>query len=223
MPRAAIDLVILTASSIEALAVRQIQKQPLREIPCGRSTATLSHLGPYTCVTLSAGGGKKRIKSAYTSLFEMFEPRVFVNFGAAGGLNPDWPIGTITVPREIVSYTWPDLRPQGDPLVCEVEELRKAVPEIRISRAGSCPHDIRDAEIRKQLHRDLGLDTTDWETWRIARAAQLAEIPFIALRCITDRADEHAGTDYSRNVRAVLNRGAAALQKLAQAILGRPE
>jgi nucleoside phosphorylase len=144
-----------------------------------------------------------------------YKPRLFINFGAAGAINPKLEIGRVTVPKHIVGYTWPDFEPKGEPVECPVEPLGKIDRSIVITRAGSCPHDIRDAEKKTLLFERYQIDTTDWETHRLAEACRLLGTPFLAVRCVSDRSESRAGIEYARNATTALQRGARLLERLA--------
>ena len=216
MVRVGIDLVVFCAAEAEGMAARSVQREPFGHLLCGRVHATVGHLGGALCLTVAAGMTRKRLEKTLEAVMERFHPRLFINFGAAGVIAPDIEIGTPTLPREVLSYTWPDLGIRGDIIECPLAaQLADLNPDLRVTRAGSCRREIRDHAVRDRLAQTLRLDTTDWETYTLADACRRARIPFLALRCVTDHADSQARSDYVENAAAVLARGASRLPELA--------
>ncbi len=214
-----IDLVIFTATSNEAVEARRVQREPFGKTTVGTVNASIGHLGKHTCLTVASGMSKRRLNNTFQDLARKFKPRLFINFGAAGAINPKLDIAKPTIPAEIVGYTWPDLDTRGQLISCPWKPLEKIDPSLTITKAGSCAHDIRDKEIRERLFQLYKIDTTDWETHRLAEACRLLKIPFLALRCISDHADARAGIEYSKNAQTALQRGARLLERIADKAL----
>jgi adenosylhomocysteine nucleosidase len=216
MVRVGIDVVVFCATEAEAMAARSVLREPFGHLLCGRVHATVGHLGGAVCLTVAAGMTRKRLENTLEAVTARFRPRLLVNFGAAGGVAPEIEIGTPTLPREILSYTWPGLAVEGDLIECPAAaRLTDLDPGVRTTRAGSCRREIRDDAVRHRLAQTLRLDTTDWETYSLADACRRLQIPFLALRCVTDHADSQARLDHSKNAAAVLARGACLLPQLA--------
>ena len=112
------------------MAARSVQREPFGHLLCGRVHATVGHLGGALCLTVAAGMTRKRLENTLEAMTARFQPRLFVNFGAAGGVAPEIEIGTPTLSREILSYTWPDLAVEVGPLVERASGLlRGGCPE----------------------------------------------------------------------------------------------
>ncbi|HUT25961.1 MAG TPA: hypothetical protein VM492_16620 [Sumerlaeia bacterium] len=216
MQRVGIEVVVFSATKNEAVAARRVQREPFGNVALGRVQATVGHLGERTCLTVASGLGYKHLDRCFHELTRLFRPLLFVNFGAAGAVDRTMGIGTPTIPNEIVAYSWPDLELQGEPIRRPTDPLKRIARAVRITRAGSCLHDIRDAEIRDELRAKLRIDTTDCETYRLADFCGQRDIPFVALRMITDRADSIAGYHYGRSAAQVLETGAQLLAPLVE-------
>lgn len=206
-----IDVLLFTATNVECLALYRAlgDAQEFLDHPGGR--AGLCEVDGRTILVAASGVGKGRMNKAFQSLAPVYKPRLFINFGAAGAVNPRIPIGAPCLPREIIGYVWPELEQRGEPIHCAVEKYLELHPALRMVRAGSCAHDIRHPEIRDRIREQHQIDITDWETHRLAEACRLQKLPFLALRCVTDHADHRAGIDFSRNAASVLERGARLL------------
>lgn len=219
MPLADVELVIFCATKHESVAACRVQRgEPRRVLVEGRR-AILGQLAGRPCVTVASGLGLDALGRMFHAVTKGTRPRLIVNFGAAGAISR-LPVGTLTIPREIVAYKWPTLEQEGEPIVCPVEALAQVVPSVRLTRAGSCPHDIRESVVRAKLLETLQIDTTDWETYRLALFCKSRRIGFVALRCITDFSDESAAITYGRNALHVLDSGAKLLEPLVEAAWG---
>ena len=217
--RVPVDLIIFCATKNEAIAARTAQREPFGRTTCGNTHATVAHLGPFTCVTLASGLKAPRLRQAFQNISATFAPRLFVNFGACGGIDPNLRIGDVTVPREIVLYALPDLKTDEKIIHPPVAPLEGAGLPIHLTRAGTCPQDVRSAETRDSIWSKIGAQTTDWETYRLADRCETQGFPFLAMRCVTDHADTNAGSDYGRHADRVLREAAALLPEMAQRIL----
>ena len=216
MPRADIELIIFCATKHESVAACRVQTPPPRPVTVGGRRALRGILAGRPCLTVASGSGPEAADRMCRDVTSEVHPRLIVNFGAAGAVGR-LSVGTLTVPREILAYSWPKLEQEGETLVRPVESLADLVPSVRLTRAGSCPHDIRDAAIRDRLRDTLHIETTDWETYRLALFCESRRIPFVALRCITDFCDAAAPVTYGRNVLQVLDAGAKLLESLVEA------
>jgi nucleoside phosphorylase len=213
MSLADVETVIFCATKHESVAACRVQGgAPQPALVEGRR-AVLGELAGRPCVTVASGLGLDALDRMFRAVTTATRPRLLVNFGAAGAIGR-LPVGTLTIPREIVAYTWPDLKQEGETIVRPVEPLAGVAPGVRLTRAGSCPHDIRDASVRTKLQESLGIDTTDWETYRVALFCRSRHIEFVALRCVTDFSDESTAVSYGRNALRVLDAGAQLLEPL---------
>lgn len=213
MPLADVEVVIFCATKHERVTACRVQGGPPQPVLVEGRRAVLGQLAGRSCATVAGGLGPDALDRMFRAVTAETRPRLLVNFGAAGAISR-LPVGTLTIPREIVAYSWPDLRQEGETIVRPVEPLAEIAPGVRLTRAGSCPHDIRDAAIRAKLQESLGIDTTDWETHRLALFCKARRIEFVALRCITDFSDASAAVSYGHNALTVLDAGAQLLEPL---------
>jgi adenosylhomocysteine nucleosidase len=215
-----VDVVIFCATGNEAAAVRRVQAKPFRQVTCGGGRASLGSLGDLRCLTVEAGLGERRLARCFRAAAEKFRPRVVINFGAAGGIRPELEIGARTVPREILSYSCPDLKVSGDVIRPSVDSFQDLQEEIVLTRAGACRRFVHDDGARSRVFAELEIDTTDWETYRVASLCREHDIPFVALRCVTDHAGSVADLEYGAHSDRVLASGARLLGPLAERALG---
>ncbi len=107
--REPVDVALLCATRHEAAAARGVQRGAVRAFLLGGRRATLARLGPYSCLTLLLGFPCDDLEVALAPLAAGFAPRLALNFGAAGAVDPDLTPGALTIPREGVVYRLPGL------------------------------------------------------------------------------------------------------------------
>jgi adenosylhomocysteine nucleosidase len=216
----AVDVVVVCALTEESRAAQSVQTGPFEGVVCGGARAVLGTLGAARCLTLASGLGDARLDLCFQAVAERYRPRLLINFGSAGAIRGDLPVGAPTIPREVVSYSWPDLAPNGEAIpIPHAESLANLDSRLEITRAGTCPRSIEDEGVRDRLFRELRIDTTDWETYRLAAHCRERGIPFAALRCISDYAGAAAREEYQRNADSVLDLCAPLLVPLAESLL----
>lgn len=215
----AFDVLIVCATKSEAVAARSVQGEATERPRCGPALATVSPMDDYRCLTVASGLKASRLRQALDGALALGRPRLALNFGAAGGIGRDRRIGDITVPREIVSYVCPDLRADEKVVRCDIAALQDAKLPIVFTRAGTCPQDVRDDDLRSRIRSVLDIETTDWETYRLAELCEIRDLPFLAVRVVTDYADSRAGADYGRHADRVLRQAARILPDILKRML----
>jgi nucleoside phosphorylase len=239
--RELVDVALLCATRHEAAAARGVQRGAVRAFLLGGRRATLARLGPYSCLTVLLGFPCDDLEAALAPLAAGFTPRLALNFGAAGAIDPNLSPGALTLPHEGVVYRLVNpedkktkaLTPTEETPRVEVEEaipfevepFRQAIREhtntalngIRFTRAGTCSSPVCDAALRDRLRATLGLDTTDCETALLARLCTGHGWPFAALRCVTDHAGAQAVEEYRQTAPQALARAAQSLEPLVRA------
>jgi adenosylhomocysteine nucleosidase len=138
--------------------------------------------------------------------------------GAAGALVDTLAIGDIVVATETVEH---DIRNRfGKPLVPRFGGEDATLAELRQAAAGcagfavaygpiaSGDEDVVDHERRETLRAQTGAVAVAWEGAGGARACRFSAAPYIELRGVSDRANQHASSDFTANV-------AVAMQNIA--------
>ena len=110
-----------------------------------------------------------------------------VSWGSAGGLDPSLGSGTIVVPDRVVDAS-------GNVRASDQEwsrRLRAAASEQLSVAAGAMLHSerpIEDPRHKQRMYADTGAAAVDMESGGIARIADEAGIPWIAVRVVVDPA-----------------------------------
>lgn len=205
-------IAIICATRHEVHAVRGVFRGAARQVTCGGKQATIATLGEHSCVTVHSDPGFASMERMVGKVVEMFAPRLIINFGAAGGLS--LPAGMMTLPVRVLQFSQPIGDRQINNLTISSQFLQDRFPSVCASTAVSCEEPVCDAEVADKL-RSMGCDTVDCETFVAANVCANFSVPFIALRCVTDRANEATLTDYRANAKKVLADGAKMLADIA--------
>ncbi|HPS02438.1 MAG TPA: hypothetical protein PLA90_12945 [Candidatus Sumerlaeota bacterium] len=102
-----VEVALLCATRHEAAAARAVQRGAVRPLLLGGRRATLARLGPYSCLTVLLGFPCADLEAVLAPLAAAFTPRLALNFGAAGAVDPDLSPGALAIPFEGVLYRLP--------------------------------------------------------------------------------------------------------------------
>jgi nucleoside phosphorylase len=122
---------LLCATRHEAAAARSVQRGAVRPLLLGGRRATLARLGPYSCLTVLLGFPCPDLEAVLAPLAAAFTPRLTLNFGAAGAVDPDLSPGTLTIPFEGVLYRLPgpaDREPGAEKFPTDIEQQKPSEP-----------------------------------------------------------------------------------------------
>ena len=162
--------------------------------------ATCGELGGRPVVLDVVGVGPRRSSEHTESALARFKVSSVVMVGIAGGLGHDLRIGDVTVParwsRHDAPEAWFDIDPtlarratQLAPALhaCSDPELCASPPKLRIGGNGATGiRFVSDPAIGADIERRLGAVVTDMETASVAEVAHRHDVPFIAIRAVSD-------------------------------------
>ena len=154
-----------------------------------------------------AGIGKKAAR-CLSRLEE--NPPLIINFGSCGALVDEMAPGDFVLPEAILCAGGRVLECAGETIPMPVLELGEVFGYHKIWRGALATVDrgICRAEDREKCIRDLRAHAVDMEAWHLARVCREREIPFVAIKCVSDFANDQANTDFFRNIRRVMQIGA---------------
>jgi adenosylhomocysteine nucleosidase len=133
-------------------------------------------------VALTGIGGVNATKAARAAL--QWKPDVCISSGLAGSLRPDHPMGQICAAREVVELE------TGRSVGADLEMLRRAERHgaAIIGKLLTSAEMILSLEGKSRLGK-MG-EAVEMESFAVMREAAAADIPGIAIRAISDAADE---------------------------------
>ncbi len=184
---------------------------------------------------VKAWPGKAAAASAVQLLADVFGPRIILDVGAAGALDPSLPMGTVLCADRAFEYDVDPVLAVATALAGASRQAETVMKEF-IRKAGvllpgpplvrgdiaSGERDVADSAFRDFLRTRFGASACDWETAAVIRTASRNGIPVLSFRVVTDRADENLEADYRRNLSRALDRlGAVAALFIEGGWLGR--
>lgn len=184
----------------------------------------LCEIGRNKCVIMKSGVGKVNAAYATTLLMQIYKPDFVVSTGISGGLG-DRKVLDMVVAEKCVQYDM-DTTPLGDPLgyVSGTDriffEADTGLTDSFIKNSGAVKtvlacgdRFVADKETKAFLQAFFGAGACDMESGAIAQVAFLSNVPFVAIRCISDGADDNAPLTFEEMT-------VQASEKLSKAVIG---
>lgn len=162
--------------------------------------------GTATIFAILCGIGKVNATAATTHLIDI-GCDVILNYGLSGGISCI-ARGEITAPNRFLEHDF-DLTGIGYS-ICEkplqkyiyhadnklIDAAKKIIPNLKFGTAVSGDHFICDENKRELLYKNFDAMSCDMETAAIAYVCEFSNVPFLALRQISDDAGETASVSY---------------------------
>ena len=211
------SFVVITAHAFEARAAAAVGRGVSKE-PWGQWMLYRGEMWDLPLAVVRCGPGKVAAAAAAQAAVQYLNPTALVSFGTAGCADPTVRVGTLTVARAVVDVALSELgelpvkipyrfEPDADltRLLLEVPGTR---PATLLCWEGHVVSPIR----RPGIMRDLeGLVVVDWESAAVAHVAQMWDVPWAAVKAVSD----HGEADRLRYLAAVARRP---LQWAAEAV-----
>ena len=202
---------IIGAMDIEV----QLLKESIRNLTVTEKAGTEYYEGSLCglpVVVVKCGIGKVNAAIGAQILCDCFGVTHIVNTGIAGSLCAEQNIGDMVVSSDVwhhdfdcVAFGYPMCRIPGMPqsfaadenmiaLACQAAEQTGSA--VRIGRIASGDQFVADQKLKDQIIERTQALCTEMEGAAIAQTAYRNGIPFVILRCISDKADNSAEMDY---------------------------
>ncbi len=185
-------------------------------------------------VVVKCGIGKVNAAIGAQILCDCFGVTAIVNTGIAGSLCAEQDIGDMVVSSDVwhhdfdcVAFGYPMCRIPGMPQSFAADEhlisLAKEAAQqtgstVRIGRIASGDQFVADPRLKNQIIERTQALCTEMEGAAIAQTAYRNGVPFVILRCISDKADNSAEMDYPAFEAMAAQRCAKVAMTLAQAL-----
>jgi len=191
---AMVEVAVLAAlrREIAPLEARMTVSQRFRS---GNLRACAGRLDGVGVVTACTGDGVDNAARGAQALLDRYPVRRVIVVGIAGGLSPALSTGRLLVARAVLE----DGRSVPAPDARWVERARRdtgATPALFVSRRDILCTVRAKADAYASLH-DGGVAAVDLETAAFARAAAQRRLPYLALRAISDTAEESLPLDFN--------------------------
>ena len=189
-------------------------------------------------VLVKCGIGKVNAAIGTQILCDCFNVTHIVNTGIAGSLCASQDIGDMVVSSEVwhhdfdcVAFGYPMCMIPGMPQSFAADErmitMAKSAAEqtggvVRIGRIASGDQFVADQALKNQIIARTDALCTEMEGAAIAQTAYRNGIPFVILRCISDKADSSAEMDYPSFEAMAARRCAQVTRNLAETLCAQP-
>ncbi|UCE17692.1 MAG: 5'-methylthioadenosine/S-adenosylhomocysteine nucleosidase [Gemmatimonadota bacterium] len=170
----------------------------------------LLRYGDEDVMVAKTGSGKVQGAEGARLLIERFHPGIIVNCGVAGAISPERKIGDVVISRRVIEYDTIDDNNLKDKVYYADANLFHYALQVsnetmqkRKTVAGdvlSGDRVVKEVHEREALWKRFQGECVEQEGAGVARICQLHNIPWIVIKGISDRADEHALTDFKKNV-----------------------
>jgi len=213
-----------TPEELEAIRMR-LHPDPFPQSFGPSQVWTGTHEGQAFALALS-GIGKVNAAAAATLLLAVFDSKVLVFAGVAGGLNPELEVGAVLLGERLGVHdygritetaftpTRSGLIPIGAPELTELhlvsdpvranllrlrERVREALPEpARLGAIATADYFLNCPVTRDGLHVRLGADAIDMESGAVHQVAEAWGVDCYVIRTLSDLAGEDSHLDYPR-------------------------
>lgn len=196
-----------------ALEIRMIKESLIissTDNYAGFTFITGSLNGKWIVLTVS-GVGKVNAAMCTQIMIDQFGVDCIINTGIAGGMHPD------VRPCDVIisdTLTYHDVRPRQMlscfPYVSEFKADSKLVNyaitacdainshhwSYRVGKIVSGESFVTEPKLRRKIAKEYEPFCVEMEGAAIAHVAHVNRVPFVVIRCISDRADEQATMDY---------------------------
>jgi adenosylhomocysteine nucleosidase len=169
-----------------------------------------------TVVVFSTGVGTKMAEMTTVETARRMNIESLFFAGIAGRIDPELEIGSV-----VVAKTWYML-PSSDHEDVDLQllELSKTVEGATFTETGSTSEIyVSDTQYANWIWNSYHASTVDMETYTIAAVANGYEIPFLAIRTVSDFSD---GTETRENYKIAAEKSAEYLAKLLNAYFKTP-
>ncbi|MCI0657983.1 MAG: hypothetical protein L0170_13095 [Acidobacteria bacterium] len=192
---AACETVAILAALRREVACLEASLMISQRFRAGNFQASVGRLNGTEVIVACTGDGRENAARGVQALLKRYQVGGLMVIGIAGGLSPSLPVGTLLVAREVME----DGRSVPAP---DAAWLRRAR-----HNAGATPATFvstRDMLCTPQAKADAyssltggGVAAVDLETATFARAASKRGLPYLALRAISDAAEESLPMDFN--------------------------
>lgn len=141
-----------------------------------------------------SGTGRRAARRAAEALILGHRPRLVVAAGFAGGLAPELRRGDVLLATSVAAA---DAEPLAIKLNIAPEALA-ATPGVHVGRLITVDQVVCRPEAKRALGEQSGAVAVDMESWAVADVCRQSRTPFLAVRVISDAADEELPPEVQR-------------------------
>ncbi len=185
------------------------------------------------CILVKSGIGKVNAARTTQIMIDKFDIQYIINIGVGGSINNLLDIGDILIGKQVLQHDFDItafghskgyITGVGDKIACdrglvnEFEKVIKSIPErsYKIKLGIIATGDIFCTEtwMKDKIRAKFNADVVDMECASISQVCYLDNIPFIAIRGISDTPNGKNAKTFDENVKLISKRCATLLKEL---------
>ncbi|MBO5438762.1 MAG: hypothetical protein J6A23_13965 [Thermoguttaceae bacterium] len=177
-------------------------------------------LGKHAFLSVVTGAGESAAGNAAEAICRIHQPRLVISAGFAGGLAPELPKHALFLPNEFAGTDSADWEKERLSLFSRLSPEHLPTELRKETRFGGRLLTVRNIVTKTEEKRELALkysaQAVDMETRRLAKYCRTQNLPFLAVRSISDAAGEPIPDDVQTlvNQKTTAARFGAAFQLL---------
>ena len=178
-------------------------------------TFYLSHINDKKIVLVRCGVGKVHAAVCTELLIDRFKVDCVINTGVAGALNADLNIGDIVISKsavmhdmDVTAFGYKKGQTPGLTVVefnasdYLVENIKNIIDELGlgikyiVGSIASGDQFVSSKEDKEGILKNFNVDCVEMEGASIAQVCYMNNLPFVIIRCMSDKADDTGLVDY---------------------------
>ncbi len=182
------------------------------------------------CIVVKSGVGKVNAARTTQVMLQNFEIQYVINVGAGGSINGMLNIGDVLIGKQVIQHDFDItafghskgyITGIGNAIVCDrelvsqLEQIIQKVPErsYQIKIGGIATGDIFCTEswMKDKIRAKFSSDVVDMECAAIGQVCYLDNVPFIAIRAISDTPNGKNASTFDENLKLASKRCANVL------------
>ena len=218
---------IIVAEEKELIAVKNIMDD-IKEVSIYEKNFYKGLIDKKNVIVVKSNVGKVNSSRVCQLLIDNFDPSLVINIGTAGSVNNSLDIGDVVVADRLVQYDF-DVTPFGRKLG-EIENIGEFIEvdkkllnlfndiDVTIGTIATGDKFIIDDEEKKNIRNNFNALCIEMEGASIAQVCFLDKVPFLVIRCITDKQDGSSKVDFETFLESSSIKAANILMKLLKKI-----
>jgi len=218
---------IIVAEEKELIAVKNIMTD-IKEVSIYEKTFYEGLIDNKSVILVKSNVGKVNSSRICQLLIDNFKPSLVINIGTAGSIDNVLDIGDVVVGDKLVQYDF-DVTPFGRKLG-EIENIGEFIEvdkkllnlfndiNVTIGTIATGDKFIIDNEEKNNIKNNFNALCIEMEGASIAQVCLLDKVPFLVIRCITDKQDGSSKVDFETFLESSSIKAASILKELLRKI-----
>ena len=223
---------IITAENEELEAVKKIMEEEKEFKYINGMELIIGKIQSKNCVLTKSGVGKVNAARTTQILIDKFDIEYVINVGVAGALNYKLDIGDVVIGTKVVQHDF-DITAfghskgyvpgVGNEVLCDrelvdkfkvaIDNLEKRMYNIEYGTIATGDIFVTEVAMKDKIRSKFKADCVEMEGGAIAQICKLADVPFIAIRSISDSPNGNNENDYNQYLKLASKRSANMLKK----------